>query len=408
MRIAVLGAGIAGIVTAWYLAAAGAEVVVLDREAEPAAETSHANGGHISTASAAPWTGPEGVREFAATRLRRGRAVRILPARDPGRWRWFAAALAASRPRRYRQATATLRRLAAYSREQFDGLVAEQRLALALECSGSIAVYRSRAAFARARRRGARADAEVLERAEVLALEPALGAARVAPAGGFYYRGDATGDCKRFCIELAARAKGKGAEFRFGTQVRGLVTEGGALRAIDTDAGALDAEACVIALGADTAVFLRRYGVRVPVLPLRGYTLSAPIAPAAPAPGRLVDVERRVVFARLGGVFRAAGMADFAGASRAAPAGRTRLLTRISRDWYPELRNPEYWSCLRPMTPDGPPLLGAAGIDGVWLNVGMGPLGWTLGCGAGRIVADLVLGRRPDIALDGLAPERFL
>lgn len=407
MRVAVLGAGVAGIATAWYLAAAGAEVVVMDRAEEAAAETSHANGGHISTASAAPWTGPEGLREFAATRLRRARPVRVLPARDPGRWRWLAAALAASRPRRYRAAAAVLRRLAAYSREQLEGLAAEQHLEFALEAGGAIAVYRTRRAFDRARLRHARSDAEVLERAELLSREPALADARVTPAGGFYYAGDATGDCRRFCLELAARAAERGAEFRFRTSVRALVLEQGRLRAIETDAGAQPADACVVALGPDSAAFLRRHGLHAPVLPLRGYTLSAAIPPDAPAPGRFIDVERRVVFARLGNTFRAAGMADFAGASRALPAGRIRLLETICRDWYPRLRDPAYWSCLRPMTPDGPPVLGAAGIGGVWLNIGMGPLGWTLGCGAGRIVADLVLGRRPGIALDGLTRERF-
>lgn len=407
MRVAVLGAGVAGIATAWYLAAGGAEVVVIEHGDEPATETSHANGGHISTQSAAPWTGPEGVREFAVSRLRPGRTVRVLPVPDPGRWRWFAAALAASRPQRYREATATLRRLAAYSREQFETLVTEQRLDIALERGGSIAVYRTSRAFAHARHKGLRSGAETLNRTEVLAQEPALVHARVAPAGGFYYRGDATGDCRQFCLELAAHAAAKGTEFRFGTQVRGLVSERNVLHAIDTDAGRVRAEACVVAMGPESAAFLRRHNVRLPVLPLRGYTLSAPIAASAPAPGRFLDAERHMVFARLGGTFRAAGMADFAGASRAMPAGRLRLLERISRDWYPGLQQPEYWSCLRPMTPDGPPVLGGAGIGGVWLNIGMGPLGWTLGCGAGKLVADLVLGRRADIPLDGLTAARF-
>jgi len=406
MRVVVLGAGIAGISTAWYLAAGGAEVTVVDRGDEAAPETSHANGGHISTQSAAPWTGPHALGEFLATRLSRERAVRVLRAEDPGRARWFAAALASSRPAPWRRARAALLDLAAYSRDCIEALAAEQALEFSFEARGSLSVFRTRRAFARARRRAAR-GVEVLDAAETIAAEPALDRARVRAAGSLRYPGDATGDCRAFCRALAERAAALGATFRYATSVRNLRVQGRRLQAVATDGGDLPADAAVVALGADAAPLLRALGVRLPILPLRGYTLSAPVAAGATPPGRFVDAERRVVFARLADTFRAAGMADFAGPHRGAPGERLALLERVSRDWYPELAEPGFWNCLRPMTPDGPPVLGASGIEGLWLNAGLGPLGWTLGCGAGRLVADLVLGREPAFDAAPFAAARF-
>ncbi|MGH8224658.1 MAG: FAD-dependent oxidoreductase [Gammaproteobacteria bacterium] len=408
MKVVVLGAGIAGITTAWHLAAGGAEVTVLDHGAEPASATSHANGGHISTQSGVPWTGPEGLRHFFATRLARERAVRILHARDPGRWRWFMRALAASRPAAYRDASESILRLARLSREVLDSLIAEQNLDVSLEADGVLTLYRTERAFRYARAHKSEA-ARVLSTDEALALEPALGAAAVKPVGALYYPGDATGDCRAFCCGLAERAADAGVHFRYDVEVRDPVVEQGHCRGVVTDKETLAADACVVALGAWSATFLRGCGIRVPVLPLRGYTLSAPLASDASAPGRLVDIERHMVCARLGGQFRAAGMADFAGLNLAAPRARIAQLEHVTAEWYPSLAGAaiEHWSCLRPITPDGPPILGASGMPGLWLNVGLGPLGWTLGCGAGRIVGDLVLGRTPPIPLAGLTRERF-
>ena len=408
-RIIVLGAGIAGVTTAWYLAAGGAEVTVVESESEPAAATSRANGGHVSTQSAAPWTGPAAVREFLATRFAPDRPVRIERARDPGRWRWFAATLAASRPPAHRRAAQTLRTLARISREEFDRLAAEQRIDAALESGGVLGVYRSARAFARARKRAGAAAVRWLAPREALALEPALAESAFAIAGAVLYPGDATADCRRFCVAPARCASAAGVEFRYRQRVTGLAFARGRLAGVETDSGPLAAADCVVALGSEAAEFLRPYGLRLPILPLRGYTLSAAIAPGALAPGRFVDVERRVVFSRLGTVFRAAGMADFAGHDLAAPSARREQLVRIARGWYPALEGAsvEHWSCLRPMTPDGPPVLGASPLPGVWLNTGLGSLGWTLGCGAGRIVADLVLGRASAPPLAGVGLERF-
>ena len=405
MHVVVLGAGIAGLTTAWYLGEAGAEVTVVDCGATPASETSHANGGHLSTQSAKPWTGPREIIELLANCGRRERTVQIHRSSYPQLAAWSCRALAAARPGLHRRTCATLLRLAAYSRECFDELMRDQQLDIALEADGMVALYRHEHAFRRARRRTH--TAEALSAAEVFAREPALVNARRRPVGALYYRGDATGDCHRFCEQLAVRLARRGAVLRWHTSACGLRFEHGRLRAVITAEGDIETSACVVALGAEATRFMRTQNVRLPIIPLRGYTLTAPLAANAPAPGRFADAERHLVFARLGDRFRAAGLADFAGLSRAAPAARLAQLERLTRDWYPDMAAPEFWTCLRPITPDGPPILGDSGLPGVWLHTGLGPLGWTLACGTARLVADRILGRTPALTLDGLTRERF-
>ncbi|MDN5864741.1 MAG: FAD-dependent oxidoreductase [Gammaproteobacteria bacterium] len=408
MKVVVLGAGIAGITTAWYLASGGAEVTVIDRAGEAAAETSHANGGHLSTQSGVPWTSPSGLHDFLFSRFTPERTIRVRRRRDPGRFDWFVRALSAARPAACRRASARLTRLADFSRASFEALCAESGLDVSLEERGTLALYRSERAFARARKQRAR-GVRVFSHQDVLSHEPALAGAAVPIAGALHYPGDATGDCRRFCMQLGERSEAGGVVFRQGENVHRLHLERGVCRGVETDGGHYEADACVAALGAQSACFLRPWGIRLPILPLRGYTLTAPIDPAAPAPGGFSDPERHLVFSRLGPRFRAAGMADFTGLNEIPDWGRGAQLERIVREWYPALSctGVEHWSCLRPMTPDGPPILGASGIPGLWLNTGLGPLGWTLGCGAGRIVADLVLGKKPPIDSEGLTCQRF-
>ncbi|MGH8427106.1 MAG: FAD-dependent oxidoreductase [Gammaproteobacteria bacterium] len=406
MHVVVLGAGIAGLTTAWYLTEIGVDVSIVDRGAAPASETSHANGGHLSTQDATPWTGPREMREFIFSRWQREPAVRIYPRSEPDFRAWSRHALAVARPARYRRATAELRRLAAYSRECFDELIRDQRLDVALERSGTMALYRSAHAFHGARRRHD-GNVETLGVDDIITREPALAGARLRPAGALYYSGDATGDCRRFCEELATRLEARGVTLHWNCIASGLHFDRGKPFCAMTDRGPIEADACVVALGAEASSFMRAYAPWLPIIPLRGYTLTAPIAEGASAPGRFADAERHLVFARLGGSFRAAGMADFAGLSREAPAARLAQLERLTRDWYPDMAQPEFWTCLRPITPDGPPILGVSGVPGVWLNTGLGPFGWTLACGTGRLVADLIAGREPAIPLAGFLAERF-
>ncbi len=407
-HVTVLGAGIAGLVTAWYLAAEGLEVTVIERAPEAAAETSHANGGHLSTQSGVPWIGPQAIRELLTTGLRRERVVRVLHAPDPGRWHWFAAALLAARPAAYRLAAERTSRLSHYSRPLTEALMDTLALNVGLENQGVLALYRSRSAFRRACRKPPAASL-LLNRNETLEREPALAAATAPLAGACFYPADATADCHAFCEQLSQRAAAAGVRFLYDCEAQRVELSAGRVVAVTTSRGRIACADCVVALGAEAAPFLSRHALHVPILPLRGYSLSAPIVSGAPAPGRFVDIERHVVFSRLAGVFRAAGMADFAGHQRNLPPDRTRHLHAIAGEWYPPVKSgqPKFWACLRAMTPDGPPVLGASGIPGLWLNIGLGPLGWTQGAGSARLVADLVLGRKPDLDMQGYGIARF-
>jgi D-amino-acid dehydrogenase len=405
MKALILGGGIAGLTTAWYLAETGAEVTVIDRGGEPASETSHANGGHISTQSGKPWTGPAAFTEFFRRPIDRNRPVRIRRGGFPQFIPWATRALASAHPARYRRHCETLTRLAAYSRECLDSLISEQALDIALDTRGTYALYRTSRAFERARRH---IHQETLGPAEIITQEPALANARIKPAGAIHYSGDATGDCRAFCEQLAARLAARGVHLRWNTEVHHLPQPTGEnITLMLANGEAIDSDTCVVANGAEATPLLRRVGMRLPIIPLRGYTLTAPLAAGSEAPGRIADAERHLVFARLGEHFRAAGMADFDGFSREAPAARLAQLERHARDWYPDMGAPEFWACLRPITPDGPPIIGASGIPNVWLHTGLGPLGWTLACGAARIVADRIIGQSPAIDTAGLTLERF-
>lgn len=405
MKALILGGGIAGLTTAWYLRETGAEVTVIDRGRAPASETSHANGGHISTQSGKPWTGPAEFTQFLRHPFERGRPVRIRRGGFPQLAPWAMRALPSAWPSRHRQHCETLARLAAYSRECFDALVSEQALDIALDTRGTYSLYRTPRAFARARRN---TRLETLGPGEIIEQEPALANARIKPSGAIHYPGDATGDCLAFCEQLAGRLVTRGVRLLWNTGARRLERPaGGGVTLVLANGDAIAADVCVIANGADAAPFLRRLGVRLPIIPLRGYTLTALLADGGPAPGRFADAERHIVLARLGDRFRAAGMADFDGFSRDAPAARLAQLERHARDWYPGMAAPEFWACLRPITPDGPPVIGASGLPGVWLHTGLGPLGWTLACGAARLVADEITGRKPAIDKSGLTRERF-
>ncbi len=404
MKALILGGGIAGLTTAWYLMEAGVEVTVIDRGGEPASETSHANGGHISTQSGKPWTGPAEFAEFIRHPFDRNRPVRLRRGGLPRFLPWATRALASAHPARYRRHCETLARLAAYSRECFDTLVSEEAFDIALDTRGTYSLYRTTRAFARARKA---TRLETLGPAEIIEQEPALTNARVKPAGAIHSPGDATGDCRAFCEQLAVRLAARGARLRWNTEARRLVpAENGVTLAL-ADGENIAADICVVANGVHAAPLLRGLGVHLPIIPLRGYTLTAPLADRGQAPGRFADAERHIVLARLGDSFRAAGMADFDGFSRDAPRTRLAQLERHARDWYPDMAAPEFWACLRPITPDGPPVIGASGLPGVWLHTGLGPLGWTLACGAARVVADLITGRKPAIDTSGLTRERF-
>lgn len=415
MKVLVLGGGVIGITTAWYLAEAGHEVTVVDRRPEPAMETSFANGGQISATSANPWAAP-GMPLTALKWLFQPHAPLVLrPRLDPAMWRWLLRWLRNCTEARYARNRERLLRLARYSRECLSELRTQTGISYDAGTGGMLALYRDARSLDRSAREAELLErfnisSEVLDRAGCIAVEPALAGARARLAGGIRFPADESGDCRAFATELARRAAGNGVRFLASTTIERLAASGDRIEGVVTSAGELRADAYVLACGSDSPLLLRPLGVRLPVYPVKGYSMTVSAADATAPRGALLDEAYKVVVTRLGERLRVAGTAEVAGYDLTLRPFRLVTLERVVRQLFPRALDnsrAEYWCGLRPMTPDNPPVLGATPYRNLVLNTGHGALGWTLACGSGRLVADLVSGRRPKVSLEDFSLARF-
>lgn len=416
MKVAVLGSGVVGVTTAYYLAAAGHEVEVIDRQPGPGLETSFANAGEISPGYASPWAAP-GIPQKAVKWLFMRHAPLILrPTLDPDMWRWLVAMLANCTAGRYAVNKGRMVRLAEYSRDRLIAL--RQRTAIRYDerSMGTLQLFRSDRQLAAADKDIAvlRADGvpfEVLDADGCIRAEPALAAVRGKFVGGLRLPNDETGDCFKFTNALAALAAETGVVFRHGVRVEGFERDGDRISAVRTSAGTVTADAVVAAMGSYTPRALGALGIRVPVYPVKGYSITAPILDESRAPvSTVMDETFKVAITRLGDRIRAGGMAEISGFSTDLPTRRRGTLEHSVGDLFPgggDLSGASFWSGLRPMTPDGTPVIGATKYRNLWLNTGHGTLGWTMACGSAAVLADLIGGRRPEIAADDLALSRY-
>ena len=408
MKIVVLGAGVIGTASAWYLAQAGHEVTVLDRRPAPGLETSFANGGQISAGHAEPWANPAVLPKLVRWLGREDAPMLFRLRADPAQWAWALRFLAECRPGRFALNCRALAGLATYSRQCLQQLRA--KLALRYdELSRGILHFATSERDFEALARHAEAvrelgiRREVKAAAECLALEPALQYAEERVAGGIYTPEDESGDAHRFTQELAERAAQRGVRFEMQTSIIGLHAARGELQAIDTSRGRLGADAYVMAAGSYSAPLLRSVGVRIAVYPLKGYSITLPLGPAeeAAAPTvSLTDEAFKVVLSRLGARLRAAGTAELAGYDTSISEVRCAAIARRVRRLFPQLgaaTTVERWAGLRPATPNNVPIIGASPLRRLWLNTGHGTLGWTLACGSGAALAELMSGRRPPV-----------
>jgi len=408
MRVIVLGAGVIGTTSAYYLAKAGHEVTVVERRDGPALETSFANAGGICPGFAGPWAAPGMPAKLARWLLARQAPVALRPRLDPQQWRWLLRFLGNCRVDRFRRNKARMQRIAHYSKACLTELCAETAIAFDHGTGGVLQLLRTEqelAGAANAVKVLAAFDVphRLLDRQGVLAVEPALQGAAVHFAGGLHLPGDETGDCHKFTRALAELLQGRGVSFRFATRVSGIRTDGGRVSAIVTDADPLAADAYVVALGSATAPLLRHVGIDLPIYPVKGYSFTADLDPNTPAPrSSVMDEHHKVMITRMGTRIRAAGAAEIAGYDLTVrEAGAATVLASL-RELFPRIvPTATAWAGLRPMTPDGPPYLGATALANLFVNVGHGSNGWTQACGCGRIVADIVLGRRPEIDMEG-------
>ncbi len=415
MKIAVLGGGVVGITTAWYLNAAGHTVTVYERQAGPALETSFANAGQVSFGYASPWAAP-GIPRKALTWLFMEHAPLILrPKPDLAMLNWLVRMLANCNARDYAINKSRMLRLASYSRECLAELRGQTGIAYDAGQKGTLQLFRTQAQVDASAKdvKALAADGvayEILDPAGCIAVEPAL--ARVAHkiAGGLRTPQDETGDCHIFTTALAAMAEQRGVTLNYATPVHAIRQAGGTVTGVTTDRGAEDHDAVVVALGSHSPAMVRPFGIRLPVYPVKGYSLTIPIRDAALAPvSTVMDESYKIAITRLGDRIRVGGMAEISGFSTDLPPARRRTLEHSVGDLFPggDLAAARFWSGLRPMTPDSTPVIGATAIRNLYLNTGHGTLGWTMSCGSGRLIADVIDGRPTDIDSRDLAIARY-
>ncbi len=419
MHVLVIGSGLLGVSTAYWLRELGAEVTVVDRAAGPGRETSYANGALLTPSMADPWNAPGVLWRLLGWLGREDSPMLLQPTALPGLVRWGLRFLLESREPRFRSNTLANVRLAKYSLEALHALRVSGAIDFHHGAVGTLKLTRSPRAFDAARSMadwlaGHGVTSRALDRAATIELEPALRPIAGKLAGSIHFPADEHGDAFRYCESLAALAARRGVTFRYRTTVQALEVAGKRIERVRTDAGELSAEVVVVAAGSYSPQLLAPAGVRLPVAPVKGYSISAPLPAGIAAPKiPILDDELHGVAVPLDGRLRVAGTAEFAGHDLTLPAARIENLVRLLRRTYPEIaaRVPreslEPWTGLRPMSADGVPIVSCTPLENLYLNTGHGHLGWTMAAGSGRTLADLIMGRAPAIDLAPYALDRF-
>ncbi|MEK0082525.1 D-amino acid dehydrogenase [Benzoatithermus flavus] len=416
MRVIVLGGGVIGITSAYYLAEAGHEVVVLDRQEGPALETSFANAGEVSPGYSSPWAAPGIPLKALKWLFMRHRPLFIWPKPDPDLIRFGLRMLQNCTAAAYERNKSRMVPIAEYSRDLLRALRQKAGIAYDERSKGLLQLFRQQKQLD-----GTAKDIAILGKFDVayelldvegcVRHEPALGFVREKFVGGLRLPGDETGDCFKFTNALAALCRQLGVEFRYGTRIDAILTEGGRVTGIATPAGTVTGDAYVVALGSYSPLLLRRIGIDLPVYPVKGYSLTVPITDPKGAPeSTVMDETHKVAITRLGDRIRVGGMAELDGYNTKLRPSRRATLEYVVGDLYPkggDATQGTFWCGLRPMTPDGPPVIGKAKYPNLWLNTGHGTLGWTMACGSGRVLADLLSGKEPEIDVRELAIDRY-
>ena len=414
MKVLVLGAGVVGVSSAWYLARAGHEVTVIDRQPSPGQETSFANGGQISVSHAEPWSNPHAPlralrwmgREDAPL-LFRFRAEQALLD-----WSWRF--LRECTPGRTRANIRDILALAIYSRDKLGELRRETGIEYEHLVRGILHVYTDEKEYAGAleaarvmRKFGC--DRRAVDADECVAIEPALKAARPMLVGGDFTKEDESGDAMLFTRRLAEKAAQAGVRFRFDCRVERLLKGRHGIEGVCASNGQgpedITADAYVVACGSYSPLLLRPLGINIPVYPAKGYSATIPLSDRSVAPTvAMTDDGHKIVFSRLGQRLRVAGTAEFNGYNTEHNEVRCQALIQRTHALFPELNpagEPEFWNGLRPATPSNVPLVGKTRMPNLFLNTGHGTLGWTMACGSGQALADIVSGKPPDVPLRG-------
>jgi D-amino-acid dehydrogenase len=416
MKVLVMGAGVIGVTTAYYLAKAGFEVTVIDRQPGPGLETSFANAGEVSPGYATPWAGPGVPLKAVRWMLDRHGPLVLRPQTDPAMWRWLLQMLRNCTAGRYALNKSRMVGVAEYSRDCLRALRADIGIGYDERSQGTLQLFRKQSQLDAI---GSDVDIlrqynvpfAVLDRAGCISAEPGLAAVQNSFVGGLRLPDDETGDCHLFTQRLEAVAATLGVRFIYETTIRTIDVQGGAVAQVTTDKGVFSADRYVMALGSFSPLLLRPLGIDIPVYPVKGYSITVPIIDEASSPqSTVMDETYKVAITRLGDRIRVGGTAEVGGYQIRLSPNRRTTLDRSLTDLFPtagDLSKATFWSGLRPMTPDGPPIIGPTRLDNLHLNTGHGTLGWTMACGSARVVADQMRGIKPAIDADALSMTRY-
>lgn len=416
MRVVILGSGVVGVASAWYLAKAGHEVTVIDRQSASAMETSAGNAGQISPGYAAPWAAPGVPLKAIKWMFQRHAPLAIRPDGSRFQMEWMWQMLRNCDMTHYQQNKSRMVRIAEYSRDCLKALREETAIAYEGRQGGTLQLFRTAQQYESASKdiavlQEAGVPYELLEAHELARVEPALAATQHKLTGGLRLPNDETGDCQLFTQRLTETAKEAGVTFRFNLSVDQLLREGNRIYGVKCGDEVIKGDAYVVAFGSWSTALLRNI-VDVPVYPLKGYSLTIPIKNAEAAPfSTVLDETYKVAVTRFDQRIRVGGMAEIVGFNSKLLPARRETLEMVVQDLYPEgghIEQATFWSGLRPMTPDGTPIVGRTPLSNLFLNTGHGTLGWTMACGSGQLLADIISGTTPAIAADDLSVFRYL
>jgi D-amino-acid dehydrogenase len=417
MKVLVLGSGVIGITSAWYLAKAGHDVTVIDRQPGPALETSFANAGMISPGYSAPWAAPGVPVKAIKWMMAKHAPLAVRPTADLSQYRWMWQMLMQCNAERYAVNKSRMMKLAEYSRDCLMDLRTETGLDYEHRELGTLQVFRTQQQMDAAAKdiavlRECGVPFEVLDRAGCIAVEPGLANSAEKIVGGLRLPRDETGDCQLFTTRLAQQCETLGVKFQYGVAIDELLTDGQRVTGVRVGEKAIRADRYVLALGSYSPQLLKPLGIDLPVYPVKGYSMTADITNDSVAPmSTIMDETYKIAITRFNNRIRVGGMAELAGFDtklRARPRGTLRM---VLDDLFPgagDIKNASYWTGLRPMTPDGTPVVGATKLANLFLNTGHGTLGWTMSCGSGQLLADLISGQKTAISDDGYGIDRYL
>jgi D-amino-acid dehydrogenase len=413
MHICVLGAGVIGVTSAYRLLEAGHQVTLIDGAALPGSQSSLGNGAQLSYSYVAPLADPSLWTHWPEYVFSAGSPLTLRPKMDPAQWRWLIRFLAACNSNRVRQTTVDLLRLAFFSRDQLQQLTQSIPLAFQHRTAGKLVMYSDPKDLAGARKQIAFQAQhgclqEIVDTARCMQIEPALANAKRDWTGGVYTASEEAGDCALFCQQLVAAMSGQaGFRFAHSQRIKQLEMRNGALIAVHAGKEQIDADAFVLALGAESADFAHWAGFSLPLYPLKGYSITVPLndtANQAAAPQvSITDLARKIVYARLGNRLRVAGRVELVGMERSIPASAIDELRRGVGGLFPgcadlsDTSTLSPWAGFRPATPSGVPIIAASPVKNLYLNVGHGSLGWTLAHGSATLLAQLIAGKSTSI-----------